>query len=154
MAKAIVPRGQQQEAMRRAHPKPYYSRVVSLVCPAVEGTPAFAITQPFGTDLWLLGIRVWLDAKPQDSTKRTEFHVLTGTEPVTDILDMDKWEDVLPILNQNNQREPWKIVDGRFLQEWSMMKFYEGKPRRFAVVAVRIGANDDNLRISFEISEG
>lgn len=154
MAKIRVPRNQQL-AMAAAHPKPYYSRVVSLVCKAIQaGGGRYAVTAPLGSNLWLLSVRVWLDAKPQDSAQRTEFQVLTGTGPVNQIADMEKWDDVLPLLNEDKEREPWKIVDGRFSQTWTIMRFYEGTHRRFAVVAVRIGADNDNVRISFEISEG
>jgi len=154
MAKVVVPRNQQL-AMAALHPKPYYSRVVSVhLYLDPPGTDVFVVTPTLGNRIWLLGVRVFADKKPLDSSQLVSFDIVTGMAEPAGVGDVKKWDRVLPIQNYHYGWEPWRIFDGSHGRVWSMMKFYEGTERRFGVWGWRDGEDNMRMQVSFEISEG
>jgi len=154
MAKFIVRRDQQAE-MARLHPKPAYSRVVSVSLVLASGVPAtFVKTPVFGTRLWLLSVRVHKFAAVVDATKDTRFAIFAVSGKVQSVDDAQLGQRILPLMNNSAELEWWMMLDGAQDRQWSMMMFFEGKPMGFAVVGIRGGLGNDLLTVSFEISEG
>jgi len=154
MAKQIVGRDQQAD-VRRRYPKPAYSRIVSLqlVAAAVWG-PTYVVTPPLGNKIWLLGIHAWVMPKAVNAANITTLGFMTGTTKPSDVLDIAKWENLLPLISKTTTSMLWYLHDGRDELQWKMMRLFTGTHRRFAVIATRIGAEVDSIQVSFEISEG
>lgn len=156
MAKIVVPRGSQQEEMRRLHPKPAYSRVVSIAFNVIgDGTWRYVTTPPLGQILWLLKIDVWRWPRAPDISKGTEFRIFAGSGDPGSVLGLENWEEVLPVMLDGTKKHLWRAFDGANHFQWTMMKFFEGRTRRLAVSHMRgAGFGNDALYVSFEISEG
>lgn len=154
MAKLVVSRNQQEE-MRRLHPKPAYSRIVSRQLLLTEEMGLeFAYTEPLGNELWLLKVTVWCTIKAPADGQYVRFNIYTGSGLPENYEDVLKWKNILPSADQHGGPVFWQLYDGDNHRSWSMMRFFEATERRFAVVAGRIGAGISFLDVSFEISEG
>lgn len=154
MAKIVVPRNQQEES-RRLHPKPHYSRVLSMKLPVFQGWGAtYACTPPVGDRVWLLGIKVWSLNRAIDQSQVSFFRVITGTVQPKSLEDVYAWTNILPLVDEAGKSAEFLLYDGMPGFEWSIMMFFEGHGRRFGAYAARVGEDVDVLQISFEISEG
>jgi len=154
MAKIVVARNQQL-AMAEAHPKPYYSRVVSLFmgCSQVAGL-TYSVTPTIGNKVWLLGVKIWAEYKPPDRSQLSYFKVYAGSGKPNSVDDVKQWTNILPIWSTLGADVNWGLYDGDNGFDWPMMRFFEGSERRFGVVAGRQGMDYGVLFASFEISEG
>ena len=141
--------------MAKAHPKPYYSRVVSIATDVIgDGEWRYVTTPPMGQSLWLLKIDVWRWPKSPDASKGTEFRIFGGSGAPGTVKELDRWEEVLPVL-LDGKRHLWRAYDGTDHYQWTMMRFFEGRPIRLAVSHMRAATfGNDVLYVSFEISEG
>lgn len=154
MAKIIVGRDQQAE-MRRLHPKPAYSRVVSVQLVVFEEWgDTFVVTPVVGDRVWLLGIRVWCDVKVVNIDRLSFFNIYTGSGNPQNAQDVLAWVNILPSGAQFSGPTYWQLFDGMSGFEWSMMRFFQGSSRRFGIVGSRFGIDYGMLNVSFEISEG
>jgi len=154
MAKIVVARNQQL-AMAAEHPKPYYSRVVSVWLGLVEAAGLqYAVTPPVGNNVWLLGVRIWIDLKATDRGQLNYFKVFAGSGKPGSVDDVKSWTDILPVWSTQAADVNWGLYDGSPGMKWSMMRFFEGTERRFGVVAGRVGKDTSVMFASFEISEG
>jgi len=154
MAKVIVPRNQQL-AMAAEHPKPFYSRVVSLLLDVSQALGLkYVVTPPLGNRIWLLGVRVWCKPKAVDESQHTFFWLYSGEGVANSGEDVANWEKILPKTGLTRGNNYWVMSDGESYMEWKMMRFFEITGRRFGVIAGRSGFGDDILQVSFEISEG
>ncbi len=155
MAKIIVARGQ-QEAVRRAYPKPAYSRVINLTIqvPAGLGEEDFAVSPPIGNRVWLLGVKMFVMNLSVDIVCSGFIYISTGTDKkVTAPMIAEQWE---PIIRNYGGPKPGFYYSGiRDQFNWDMMKLYEGSGRRFGIAAQSLSIYEV-MRIwcSFEISEG
>lgn len=155
MAKIIVGRDQQAETLRR-HPKPAYSRVVQLemIVPIGVGSSVFKITPPLGERLWLLSVKLVTMSHDVDVVIGGFIYITTGTskEPTEKVV-AEKWDLIIPSTGGMKPGFTYKGIRDTFT--WSMMRFYEGKPRRFGVVIENLSdLNQWWAWVSFEISEG
>ncbi len=155
MAKIVVPRNQQL-AMAQAHPKPVYSRVVSLgLTVAPDDVWYIAYTGFLGTDLWLLSVDLWNTPRPVNPNNFTEVRMYVGTSTPRGYDDLSTWEPLLPLRVGMGAEASWLVDDGRLHMRWDMMKFFEGLPRRFGMTARRTTAiGYDVVNLSFQVSEG
>jgi len=154
MAKIVVPRNQQL-AMAEEHPKPYYSRIVSVhLYMHTHGAEVYAVTPSLGNRIWLLGIRAWTTIQPVDLSQFLHFDLVQGSEKAVDVEQVKRWTRLVPIRNYFDGLEYWQIYDGSPGFEWSMMQFFEGSMIRFGAWGWRDGENPVRMQISFEISEG
>ena len=154
MSKIVVARNQ-QEAMRRLHPKPQYSRVISVTNVAVGGGGVVLANTPVvGSRVWLLNVKILLSAKTIDPTQATYFDIRAVEKATWTYADFRGGERILPLWSGKTLEPWWQFSDGRTDVEWDMMMFYEGQERRFAVAAQRIAADNMLFSVSFEISEG
>jgi len=154
MAKIVVARNQQL-AMAAEHPKPYYSRVVSVWMGLIPGAAlTYSVTPTVGNKVWLLGVKVWCDLKATDRSQLSYFKVYAGSGKPSDAEDVKKWTNILPVYSSFAADVNWGIYDGSPGIEWPMMRFFEGSERRFGIVAGRSGEDLGDLCASFEISEG
>lgn len=154
MAKVVVERGGQQEAMRREHPKPYYSRVVPLMVVAAGGVAeSFSYSQAFGQDLWLLGIDVVIQIEPGGALEQCYFDLYRGTEPPKTQQDVENWEKIIDF--PKIPGTSGMVARGVHRQfSWEMMKFYSGTVNRFGVVFRNVSTLQGYIYAFFEISEG
>lgn len=155
MAKMVVARSQQLE-MARKHPKPVYSRVVSVACNVIgDGVWRYVTTPPMGQNLWLLKIDVWRWPRSPDISKGTEFRFFGGSEEPGSVEALERWEEILPVLLDGKTRHLWRAFDGTNHLQWTMMRFFEGRTRRLALMHMRqVGFGNDAIYVSYEISEG
>lgn len=155
MAKIVVGRNQHEE-MRRLHPKPAYSRVISVSMGLPDDSNwHYILTPVMGNRVWLLSVDVWVAPKAIDTTQATLFDISIGSGAPRTVEELRTWEVVLPILDENNKRTAWVASDGSEHFHWNMMRFYKGEARRFGIAGIRgTGGGDDLLKVSFEISEG
>ena len=155
MARVIVPRGQ-QEAVRREYPKPAYTRILSfrMYVPG-DGKYYMMCTQSLGQTIWLLKVQIWVLPKIINVNQGTSFSVHTGTVKPKNVEDVQKWERIMPLIDETGGLRVWPLHDGRDKIAWDVMKLYTGQPRRFAVIGMRgPGFGEDLLYTSFTISEG
>ena len=155
MARVVVARGQ-QEAVRRRFPKPAYSRIISfrMGVPG-DGKDYMMYTQSLGQTVWLLKVQIWVLPKMLNTTKGTSFKLFAGTGKPGGIEDVEKWERIVPLIDETGALRVWPLHDGRDHIEWDIMKLYTGQTRRFAIIAMRgAGFGDDYLYVSWTISEG
>jgi len=123
------------------------------VAAAVWG-PTYVVSQPLGNKIWLLGIQAWVIPKAVDASNITTLAFMTGTAMPSGVLDVSKWENLLPLKSTATEALFWYLHDGRDELHWKMMKLFTGSHRRFAVIATRVGEGVDSIQVSFEISEG
>ncbi len=154
MAKMVVARNQQRE-MERLHPKPTYSRIVMLAFDVVGGVgeKAFAFTEKFGQRLWLLNVQFWFRSKTVGTPCFVTWRIVTCED------EPKSYEQIIlvhePVMHMNYLGLPymgWHSEAEHF--SFDMMKFYEGKPRRFAVGVLNGSAPGLMVMASFEVSEG
>lgn len=155
MAKIIVGRDQQAE-MRRLHPKPVYSRVLvqDLYCAVAGGGSDFEISEPVGNKVWLLSVDVWIQAVAIGGLATFWFQIKTGHSDVATLNDVVfRWETVIHVTKHpDNHIYHWGTSGHR---RFDMMKFYEGKGRRFASVGQTFGGSGDvAVSVAYQISEG
>lgn len=155
MAKVIVARGQ-QEAVRRAYPKPAYSRVINLTLqiPAGMGEEDLAVSPPVGGRIWLLNVKLITMSQTRANVFGGFIYISTGTDKkVTGQMIAVDWE---PVIRQYGGPKPAFYYTGfGDSYSWDMMQFYEGPGRRFGAVAENLFPDDAwRAWISFEISEG
>jgi len=154
MAKIVVARNQQAE-MRRLHPKPAYSRVVS--CGIIDdgiAAPDFAFVPVLGQTVWLLGVMVSWNDLGTVIDQITNFKILTGTTAPATALEILTWDNVLPKWTVGGVDDVWRLYDGEGSRTWTMMKLYTGMSRMFGIWADRRQDFGLNIDVSFEISEG
>lgn len=151
----VVNRSQQVRAMT-LRPKPIYSRVIALdVIVPGDGNWRYLSTPPLGQNIWLLYICATVDPLTRNVARETLFQVWAGNNRPNSLADVQSWDIVMPLYNENNTIIEWGIVDGEVMKEWSMDKFYEGQARRFAISYIRgPGWGDNDLNVCFQISEG
>lgn len=155
MARIVVNRNQ-QEAVRRAYPKPAYSRVINLTLLVPEGLGAedFAVSPPIGNRVWLLGVDLLILNWEVDVVSRGFIYISTGTDKKVNGGEIaTQWD---PVIRNYGGPKPGFYYSGIKDQfHWSMMKFYEGTGRRFGAVAESLTEISKwMVWISFEISEG
>lgn len=155
MAKIVVARNQQEE-VRRLHPKPAYSRVINLTVqvPAGAGSDDYAVSPPVGNRIWLLGVRMYVMNISVDIVCSGFIYISTGFDPkVTGEKIAVQWD---PIIRNYGGPKPGFYYSGiRDKFHWSMMKFYEGPGRRFGVAAEGLSQYEVmRVWVAFEISEG
>lgn len=155
MAKLVVRRNQQAE-MERAHPKPAYSRVITLelVVAAGIGEDCYNYTDRLGTNLWLLGVDVWVTALALNGECGGFFQISTGFDkPASSEEVALKWKSLF----QHKGIKPFpsfRFYQGGHLR-FSMRRFWNGQPRRFGVYIANFSATDGMFALfAFEISEG
>lgn len=154
MAKIVVPRNQQLK-MAEEHPKPYYSRVIGMtITTKVPPTEDFVVTPVLGNDIWLLNVKVWVTPKPVVAWQCTRFQIFAGGGKNVGIEDVTEWEIILPLIDNEGKPKNWQISDGQETKEFSMMRFYSGQQRRFAMKVYRDTEPADTIQASLEISEG
>ena len=154
MGKIVVARNQQEE-MRRRHPKPAYSRVVSVGQIAVGGGGVVLANTPvLGSRIWLLHIKIILSAKVVNPAQATYFDIRVVQKAAWTYDDFRSGKRILPLWTGETIEPWWQFADGRTDVEWDMMRFFEGQERRFAVAAQRIAEDNMLFVVSFEISEG
>lgn len=155
MTKIIVARGQ-QEAVRRAYPKPAYSRVINLTIqvPAGLGEEGYAVSPPVGSRIWLLNVKLITMSQTRANVFGGFIYISTGTDKkVTAPMIATVWQ---PVIRQYQGPKPAFYYTGfGDSYSWDMMCFYEGHGRRFGALAQNLFI-DETWRawISFEISEG
>ena len=154
MAVVRVGRNQHEE-MRRLHPKPAYTRVVSCVASVPAGPGAvYSLTHRLSDNIWLYKVKVWGAPKAVDMSKQTLFRVFTTTKKVSTAAEMLNGQNLLPLTSPGFASEPWTNYDGTAGFEWTMVMFFEGRERYFGFWAERGPLGSDELFASFEISEG
>lgn len=156
MAKIVVPRGRQQEEMRRLHPKPTYSRVLTLelIVPAGIGGEDYNYTEKLGTDLWLLAVDIWVSSLSAGGECGGFFQISTGFDKPTSSGDIVmKWKSLF----QHQGIKPYpafKFIEKGHMR-FTMMRFWNGQPRRFGAYIGNFSDVDQLFAIvAFEISEG
>jgi len=154
MAKIVVARDQQAE-MRRLHPKPAYSRIVSVELLVSQGWGwQYVVTPVLGDKLWLLGVDVWPAVKAVNFDQYSEFVLYAGGGRQVSLDDVLQWDVVMPIFDNQSRLVTWRITDGSSGFHWQLAKHYEGDNRRFALVGFRVAEDPSTLQASFHISEG
>ena len=155
MARIVVERGQ-QEAVRRAYPKPAYSRWVNLTLQVAAGLGEedFAVTPPLGNRIWLLGVKMWVFVPGIGNCASGFTYIRTGTDPrATAGQVATQWE---PIIRNYGGPKPgfyWSCEQAEF--EWDMEVLYLGTGRRFGAVSESLTeAQSYRIWVSFKISEG
>jgi len=153
MAKVIVRRDQQAE-MRRLHPMPAYSRVVTIehVDPAPGGQD-FAVTPALADKLWLLSVDVWITGQGLPVATSWWFDLRRGLRKPATRLAVQQWEYLLPVLAMTGT---W-IFNGYgnpVHRHWDMNVWYESPAQRFAVIGHMVGPVLSRITASFRISEG
>jgi hypothetical protein len=155
MAKIVVARNQQEE-MRRLHPKPVYSRVINLTLqiPAGMGEGDFAVSPPVGGRIWLLNVKLHTMSQTRANVFGGFIYISTGTDKKVDgSIIAVKWD---PVIRNYGGPKPGLYYTGfGDSYSWDMMSFFEGAGRRFGAMAENLFP-DETWRawISFEISEG
>jgi len=154
MAKVVVGRGGQQEAMRREHPKPYYSRVIPVLAIAPGAVAqSYGCSPSLGQDLWLLGIDVTVQIEPGGAVEMCTFDLYRGSEPPTTRQDVENWEKIIDFPKIPGIEG--MVVKGDYRQySFKMMRFYSGTPIRFGVVYRNYSTLEGHIYVFFEISEG
>jgi len=154
MAKLVVGRGGQQEAMRREHPKPYYSRVISVMAGAPGGVAeGYGSSQGLGQDMWLLGIDVVIQIEPGGALEQCFFDLYRGTEPPKTQQDVENWEKIIDF--PKIPGVSGMVARGAHRQfSFKMMRFYSGTGNRFGVVIRNVSTLQGYVYAFFEISEG
>ncbi len=155
MAKIVVSRNQQRE-MERLHPKPAYSRVLTLELsvPAGIGAEDWNYTEKLGTDLWLLSVDMWVSSLTPGGLCGGFFQISTGFEksPGSGDIVME-WESLF----QHQGIKPYpafKFVEKGHMR-FTMMRFWNGQPRRFGAYIGNFSDTDQIFGVvAFEISEG
>lgn len=155
MARIVVPRNQQEE-VRRLHPKPAYSRVINLTVqiPAGLGADDYAVSPPIGNRVWLLGVDLFVFSLEVDIVASGFIYISTGTEQkVTKEFIATKWDQV--IRNYCGPKPGFYYSGIRDQFHWDMMRFYEGSGRKFGVLAQNLTEIIGwRAWVSFQISEG
>lgn len=153
MAKVI--NRSQQVVVGGLKPAAAYSRVVILAfdVPGGAGQSGFAYTEKFGQNLWLWNVQFWFVSKTVGTPCFINWKVVQCYEVPRDfdqiIQDMD------PVMTMNYagaQYMGWRSDSEHF--SFDMMKFYGGKPPRFAVAVGNGSVPGLICMCSFEISEG
>ena len=154
MAKLVVRRDQQAE-IRRLHPRPAYSRVVGfwLSLPA-DALWYYATTPPLGQNVWLMRVTVRHCPRPIATTNYSLFEVMAGKEKAETIGDIAQWQRVLPHVTDGGPHYVQKIGDGCNQYTEEMLQLFTGTARRFGIIASRVGTGEDQLYVTFQISEG
>lgn len=155
MAKVIVARNQQDE-VRRLHPKPAYSRVINLTLQiaAGAGNDDFAVSPPIGNRVWLLGVDLTILNMHVDVVCSGFIYISTGTETkVNAERIVSQWDPI--VRNYGGPKRGFYFSGIREHYHWNMMKFYEGSGRSFGAVAENLtDVIGWRAWVSFEISEG
>lgn len=155
MSKFVVRRNQQEE-IRRLHPKPAYSRVINLTVqiPAGLGADDSAVSPPIGNRVWLLGVDLFVMSLEVDIVGSGFIYISTGTEQkVTKEFIATKWDPV--IRNYGGPKPGFYYSGTRGKFHWDMMRFFEGSGRRFGVLAQNLtDIVGWRAWVSFQISEG
>ncbi|MBA7522327.1 hypothetical protein ES705_14445 [subsurface metagenome] len=155
MAKIIVGRDQQAE-VRRRYPKPAYSRIVNLEVLVADGLDGvgFNYTPPLGNRLWLLSVDLWFINPTLDVLIGGFVYLRTGdTKPESAGEVAMKWQSVIDDSTGIKPGIYWTGLNAHF--HWDMMRFYEGRGRRFGVMIENFNQYQQWLAwASFQISEG
>ena len=155
MAKVVVQRNQQEE-MRRRYPKPVYSRVVNLEVLVSDGVGGYGFnyTPPLGNRLWLLSVDLWFMNPTIDVKIGGFIYLRTGDVRPKDYGDVAmNWDSVIDDSTGIKPGIYWEGINAHF--RWDMMRFYEGKGRRFGVTIENFNVDQNWLCwASFQISEG
>lgn len=155
MAKLVVPRNQQEE-MRRRHPKPAYSRVVGFdfTVPKDGTQTQWDITPLLGQRLWVLRAQLWIRAETQGVSRRFNWKLaIVGPGKVTGPQIMTTVESLVRI--EYIQKPYATMVGSEAYFDFEMQRFYEGEPKRL-IAWVSHDCSDDPLWVqaAFTISEG
>lgn len=155
MAKVIVGRNQQL-AMAEAHPRPYYSRVLTLELSLAAGIGAddFNYTEKLGANLWLIGVDMWVTALALNGECGGFFQISTGTDPPKSAGEVCMgWKSLF--VHQGIKPYPAFKFFQQGHMRFNMKRFWEGQPRRFGVYAANFSAAHGLFVVfAFEISEG
>ncbi len=155
MTRVYLPENQQEESRRR-FPKPAYSRVIvqDLSLLGVWSGFDHLISAPVGNRIWLLSVDVWFQPAVIDGLVTLWFQIKTGQSDMVSQNDVVfRWESVLDVPKHVDQ-QIYKY-GGPEHRRFDMMKFYEGKGRRFAAVGQTFGASVDcYVSVAYQISEG
>lgn len=146
----------QQVKVRTLTPKPSYSRIVGLtVYVPADGVIRYMSTPPLGQNLWLLHIHAQVRRLTANVARHTIFGMYAGANRPNSLVDVQSWDIIMPLYDQNRNIIEWHITDGESTREWDMDKFYAGHARRLAITYARFpGWGENWLTVCFRISEG
>ncbi len=146
----------QQLRVAGLRPESAYSRIVSLVVTVKgDGIVRYMVTPVVGQSVRLLGVKAICNPKAINAAQSTGFGMYAGSTRPGSVADVQAWETVLPLYDNNNVLVEWGFRDGMTELEWEFNKLYLGEARRFAITYARGPAwGDDRLIVSFHVSEG
>ncbi len=132
------------------------ARVVS--CAAyikAPATTAFGVTFPVGISTRLQGVSVWFAPHLWGAADWIQFRIIAGTGVPGSYANALDWENVLPILYNNNVTGYWVRYVTFEPYHWEMNQLFEEKGRRFGVVVEASPVVTPIwCLVSFKISEG
>lgn len=140
--------------MRRLHPMPAYSRVVTIehVDPSPPGQD-YAVTPVLGEKLWLLSVDVWITGSGVPVATSWWFDLRRGFEVPKTTLQIQQWEYLLPVKSTvgiwifNGYGNPVH-------RHWDMNILYQSPQQRFAIIGHMVGPEISRFTASFRITEG
>ncbi len=142
--------------MRRLHPKPAYSRIVNLEVLVSDGIGGYGFnyTPPLGNRIWLLSVDLWFINPTLDVLIGGFIYLRTGdTKPASAGEVAMRWDSVIDDSTGIKPGIYWRGLSQHF--RWDMMRFYEGRGRRFGVMIENSNIYQSWLCwASFQISEG
>jgi len=136
------------------HPKPEYSRVVTIgfSLPRPPGE-MHAVSPKLGNRLILSSVDVWIDGGMAIVAAQYWFDLRRGLQMPASQLEIQQWDYLLPVFNPTGI---W-VFNGFGInvhRRWEMNVLYEGEGQRFAIIANMVGPVMAYVTASFQISEG
>lgn len=136
-------------------PPALYSRVFGIIVtiPA-DGDWHYAVSPTVGRDVWLKHIWIIRDRVSANVANSTNYELMTGTTKLRNINDFANWDRIIRIQNDGDPTITQHLHDGVPCADWYMNRPYRGQSRRFGILAKRIGQGQDQMEVTFEVSEG
>jgi len=151
-----VVKEEQQIRVAEKFPVPAYSRVFGLFCqlsPGV-GNDDYAVSQPLGNRLWLLGVRCEFMPQALDEASGCLLYIASGQDAKANAEAIStRWDLVLECSGGAKKGIYWTIEPRELYLP--MKRLYTGRALRFGIVAENLSATVGlNVNVFFEISEG
>jgi len=79
---------------------------------------------------------------------------MAGDAKANVISDIGKWDYIIPNMKDGGPSVTMALRAGEVKHTETMQRLYTGVARRFGIIAKRLGNSQDQLYVTFEISEG
>jgi len=119
-----------------------------------DGLYHYATTPPLGQKVWLMRVTIRHIPRVVSDTNFTYYELMAGDEKANHLSDIGKWDFIIPNIADGGMRYVMVARDGQNEYTEHMLKLYTGVSRRFGIIAKRVGVGQDQLLVSFQISEG